>query len=256
MSEIDVENYAAQPWVATASDGGIGWPGDGPVHPRFYGTFPRKIRHYALTVGALSLESAIRAQTSLPARIMGLADRGEIREGNWADLVVFDLETIADQATFVEPHQHATDRPCAVTASSWSDGEIPMTLPGRVIASRKVRGEFPARTGASETLAGLWRSDRPHVMDWARPRVRPDLPSSEGLQESISRPHRVHGATPSQRTCHGFLRAWGVSAPVAHRQSFRARWTDSGARSLSGRRGEEVEESIVPRSRTAPVVEG
>ena len=51
MSEADVENYAGQPWVATASDGGIAWPGDGPVHPRFYGTFPRKIRHYALTAG-------------------------------------------------------------------------------------------------------------------------------------------------------------------------------------------------------------
>ncbi len=139
MSEIDVENYAAQPWVATASDGGIGWPGDGPVHPRFYGTFPRKIRHYALTVGALSLESAIRAQTSLPARIMGLADRGEIREGNWADLVVFDLETIADQATFVDPHQHATGIDHVLVNGEFvvEDGEILMTLPGRVIASRK-----------------------------------------------------------------------------------------------------------------------
>ena len=139
MSEIDVENYAAQPWVATASDGGIGWPGDGPVHPRFYGTFPRKIRHYALTVGALSLESAIRAQTSLPARIMGLADRGEVREGNWADLVVFDLETIADQATFVEPHQHATGIDHVLVNGEFvvEDGEILMTLPGKVIASRK-----------------------------------------------------------------------------------------------------------------------
>lgn len=144
MSEIDVENYAAQPWVATASDGGIGWPGDGPVHPRFYGTFPRKIRHYALTIGALSLESAIRAQTSLPARIMGLADRGEIREGNWADLVVFDLETIADQATFVDPHQHATgiDHVLVNGAFVVEDGEILLTLPGRVITSR--RGGRPA----------------------------------------------------------------------------------------------------------------
>ena len=63
---------------------------------------------HALTAGALSLESAIRAQTSLPARIMGLADRGEIREGYWADLVVFDLDSIADQATFTQPHQHST----------------------------------------------------------------------------------------------------------------------------------------------------
>ena len=91
MSEIDVENYAAQPWVATASDGGIAVPSDGSVHPRYYGTFPRKIRHYALTAGAISVEHAVRSQTSLPARIMGLRDRGEIREGYWADVVVFDM---------------------------------------------------------------------------------------------------------------------------------------------------------------------
>lgn len=144
MSEIDVENYAGQPWVATASDGGIGWPGDGPVHPRYYGTFPRKIRHYALTVGALSVESAIRAQTSLPARIMGLADRGEIREGYWADLVVFDLETISDQATFFEPHQHSTGIDHVLVNGEFvvEHGEILMALPGRVIASR--RGGRPA----------------------------------------------------------------------------------------------------------------
>ena len=138
MSEDDVENYAGQPWVATASDGGIAWPGDGPVHPRFYGTFPRKIRHYALTVGALSLESAIRAQTSLPARIMGLADRGEVREGYWADLVVFDLETITDQATFEQPHQHSTGIDHVLVNGEFvvEDGRIVMALPGKVIASR------------------------------------------------------------------------------------------------------------------------
>lgn len=144
MSEMDVENYAAQPWVATASDGGIGWPGDGPVHPRYYGTFPRKIRHYALTVGALSVESAIRAQTSLPARIMGLPDRGEIREGYWADLVVFDMKTIADRATFVDPHQHSAGIDHVLINGEFvvRDGEILMALPGRVIASR--RGGRPA----------------------------------------------------------------------------------------------------------------
>ena len=139
MSEDDVENYAGQPWVATASDGGIAWPGDGPVHPRFYGTFPRKIRHYALTAGALSLESAIRAQTSLPARIMGLADRGEVREGYWADLVVFDLETITDEATFTQPHQHSTGIDHVLVNGEFvvEGGRIVMALPGKVIASRK-----------------------------------------------------------------------------------------------------------------------
>jgi N-acyl-D-amino-acid deacylase len=141
MSEIDVENYAAQPWVATASDGGIAIPEDGSVHPRYYGTFPRKIRHYALTVGALSIEDAIRSQTSLPARIMGLEDRGEIREGYWADLVVFDLETIADQSTFFDPHQHATgiDHVIVNGASVVEEGEILYTLPGRILASQRGR---------------------------------------------------------------------------------------------------------------------
>lgn len=139
MSEIDVENYAAQPWVATASDGGIAWPGEGSVHPRFYGTFTRKIRHYALTAGALSVESAVRAQTSLPARIMGLADRGEIREGYWADLVVFDMETIADRATFVEPHQHSEGIDHVLVNGEFvvRDGVIVMAVPGKVLVSRR-----------------------------------------------------------------------------------------------------------------------
>jgi N-acyl-D-amino-acid deacylase len=139
MSEIDVENYAAQPWVATASDGGIAIPEDGSVHPRYYGTFPRKIRHYALTVGALSVEDAIRSQTSLPARIMGLEDRGEIREGYWADLVVFDMDTISDQSTFFEPHQHAAGIDHVIVNGEFvvEDGEILYTLPGRIIGSKK-----------------------------------------------------------------------------------------------------------------------
>jgi N-acyl-D-amino-acid deacylase len=139
MSETDVEQYAAQPWVATASDGGIAIPEDGSVHPRYYGTFPRKIRHYALEVGALPVEAAIRSQTSLPARIMGLQDRGEVRVGNWADLVVFDMETIADQATFFEPHRHATGIDHVIVNGEFvvDNGQILLTLPGRGVTSRR-----------------------------------------------------------------------------------------------------------------------
>jgi len=141
MSESDVENYAAQPWVATASDGGIALPDDGSVHPRYYGTFPRKIRQYAMTAGALSVEAAIRSQTSLPALIMGLQDRGEIRTGNWADIVVFDMETIADEATFFEPHQHASGIDHVIVNGEFvvEDGEILYALPGKVIPSTQPR---------------------------------------------------------------------------------------------------------------------
>jgi N-acyl-D-amino-acid deacylase len=107
MWEDDVEAYAARPWVATASDGGLAHPGDeGSVHPRYYGTFPRKIAVYARDRGVLSVAEAIRSATALPAAIMGLRDRGLLREGFWADVVVFDLDELEDRATFFEPHRY------------------------------------------------------------------------------------------------------------------------------------------------------
>ena len=136
MSELDVEAYAARPWVATASDGGISLPEDGPsIHARYYGTFPRKIRHYALEQGVLSLEAAIRSMTSLPAQIMGLRDRGLVREGLAADLVVFDIEEIADAATFVDPHQYAEgiDWVWVGGQAVVADGSPTWLLPGQVL---------------------------------------------------------------------------------------------------------------------------
>jgi len=153
MSEPDVERYAAQPWVATASDGGIALPGDGLVHPRYYGTFPRKIRRYALEAGVLTVEDAIRSQTSLPARILGLRDRGEIRPGFWADLVVFDLETIGDRATVFEPHQHAEGIVHVLVNGAFvvEEGRILLTTPGRVLTP--VREGFPTEDPAARTPA-------------------------------------------------------------------------------------------------------
>jgi N-acyl-D-amino-acid deacylase len=107
MSEKDVEAFAAAPWTATSSDAGIALPKDGPVHPRFYGAFPRKIRRYAIDRGLMTIEEAVRVSTSLPAHILGLSDRGELRVGQHADLVVFDPETIRDKADAFDPHQFA-----------------------------------------------------------------------------------------------------------------------------------------------------
>jgi N-acyl-D-amino-acid deacylase len=108
MAEMDMENIAKQAWVATSTDGGIALPEDGPsTHARFYGSFTRKIRHYAIERGAITLEHAVRSSTSLPARIMDLKDRGQLREGFAADIVIFDPARIRDKATFFEPHQHS-----------------------------------------------------------------------------------------------------------------------------------------------------
>jgi len=107
LSEYDIEPYAAQPWVATATDGWISMPEDGFTHPRVYGTFPRKLRRYALDRQVIAVEDAIRSSTSLPARILGLRERGLIQEGFYADVVVLDLETIRDRSTFFEPHQYS-----------------------------------------------------------------------------------------------------------------------------------------------------
>ncbi|MBI4538409.1 MAG: amidohydrolase family protein [Gemmatimonadetes bacterium] len=106
--EEDIEAFSAQPWAATSSDGGIALPEDGPaVHARYYGTYPRKIRRYALERGVISVEFAVRSGTSLPAQILGLRNRGLVREGFWADVVVMDLERVRDAASFTDPHRYA-----------------------------------------------------------------------------------------------------------------------------------------------------
>ncbi len=135
MSEIDIEAFYAQPWTATGSDANIALPSDGPVHARFYGTFPRKIRHYALEQGAISVEDAVRTSSSLPAQILGLRDRGQIREGFFADIVVFDLETIRDTATFFEPHQYAVGIEYVMVNGEFAveNGEMSWERAGRVL---------------------------------------------------------------------------------------------------------------------------
>jgi N-acyl-D-aspartate/D-glutamate deacylase len=108
MSEDDVRIYMKEPWVATASDGSSQIPGDTVPHPRSYGTFPRKIGRYAIGDGILPLEQAIRSSSGLPADILRLTDRGYLKPGQFADIVVFDPKTFRDTATFAKPHQYAT----------------------------------------------------------------------------------------------------------------------------------------------------
>ena len=109
MSEPDVALAVQQPWVSFNNDSQgtapTGLLGQEHPHPRAYGTFPRVIRKYVREDKLLSLEEAIRKMSSLPAQKMRLADRGVVKAGMWADLVVFDAATVTDKATFAQPNQ-------------------------------------------------------------------------------------------------------------------------------------------------------
>jgi N-acyl-D-amino-acid deacylase len=97
-----------QPFVATASDGRATVADDTVPHPRNYGCFPCKVGRFALDEKTVSLEHAIRSATGLPADILRLPERGYLKLGYYADVVVFDPKTFRDTATFDKPHQLAT----------------------------------------------------------------------------------------------------------------------------------------------------
>jgi len=110
MSEPDVETALGFPWTSIGSDAGAslaegGEDPTGLTHPRAYGNFPRVIARYVRDRGVLTLEAAIRKMTSWPATRMRLAGRGALREGLWADVVVFDLATLDDRATYDMPRE-------------------------------------------------------------------------------------------------------------------------------------------------------
>ncbi len=108
MSDDDVRLFMKEPYVATASDGSSMLPGKTVPHPRSYGTFPRKIGRYAIADQDISLQQAIRSASGLPADILKLPERGYLKVGYYADIVVFDPKTFRDKATFDVPHQYAT----------------------------------------------------------------------------------------------------------------------------------------------------
>jgi N-acyl-D-amino-acid deacylase len=139
MSESDVALAAIQPWVSfcndsegTAPDGVLGseFP-----HPRAYGTFPRVLRKYVREERRMPLEEAIRKFTSLPASRLRLADRGVLKVGLWADIVVFDAEQITDKATFSAPKQLSVGMQWVLIngVPVIADGVATNALPGRVL---------------------------------------------------------------------------------------------------------------------------
>lgn len=110
MSEDDVKTAMRFPWVSVGTDSAAIRPdgelGRGQPHPRAYGTFPRILGHYVREERILSLAEAVRKMTSLAAAQLKIRDRGLVREGFFADLVVFDPQRVIDRATFEQPHQY------------------------------------------------------------------------------------------------------------------------------------------------------
>jgi N-acyl-D-aspartate/D-glutamate deacylase len=135
MDEADVRYAMTMPWVATASDGSAKIDDGTRPHPRSFGTFPRKIGRYAIKDKVLSLPAAIRSASGLPAEIIGMTDRGMVRENLVADLVVFDPKEFEDLATYEKPFERSKGvRWLLVNGRvAIEDGEVQKTLAGRAL---------------------------------------------------------------------------------------------------------------------------
>jgi N-acyl-D-aspartate/D-glutamate deacylase len=139
MEEQEMRLFMKEPYVATASDGSSQVPGDTVPHPRSYGTFSRKIGRFAIEDKIITLEQAIRSASGLPADILRLPERGYLKAGYYADIVVFDPKTYRDKATFDQPHQYSTGvRYLFVNGRlAIEDGKQTAALPGRVLRHGK-----------------------------------------------------------------------------------------------------------------------
>lgn len=163
MDEEDVRMAMHLPWVATASDGGAKIPSADRPHPRSFGTFPRKIGRYAQELKILSLASAVRSASGLPADILGLTDRGYLRSGMVADVTVFDAATFVDMATFEEPFHAPTGLRYVFVAGvpAVYEGQATGALAGTAL--RKTKQKEPVivkKTTDSKALLAGWAASQ------------------------------------------------------------------------------------------------
>lgn len=136
MSDADLRAFMSQPWTMTSTDGELVGADEGITHPRAYGTFPRKLRRYVFDEKVLTLEQAVHSMTGLTASILRLRDRGEVRVGARADLVVFDPRTLRDNATYENPRQLSTGMRFVIVngALVLSEGRVTEVRAGRVLS--------------------------------------------------------------------------------------------------------------------------
>ena len=145
MDEDDVQRVIAFPHSMVASDG---LPNDGHPHPRLWGTFPRVLGRYSREIGLITLEDAVHRMTGLPAAVFGLTGRGEIREGNYADIVVFDPDTVIDRADFEHPTRAADgiDTVYVNGQAVMRAGAATGTRPGRTLRRQDLRAQSDSGT--------------------------------------------------------------------------------------------------------------
>jgi N-acyl-D-amino-acid deacylase len=138
MIERDIKTFYTQPWVMVASDGGIGGR-----HPRAAGSFPRVLGRFVREKHWFAIEEAIRKMTSLPARRLGLTDRGLVREGMKADLVIFDPKRVLDRATFKDAGllSIGIERVLVNGEPVWEQGRTTGRLPGAVLRKNSERAQ-------------------------------------------------------------------------------------------------------------------
>lgn len=139
MHDDDLETLMVQPWTMTSSDGGLVPMGSGVPHPRSYGAFTRKLEKYARDDGVVSLEHAIRSMTSLPALVFDMRDRGVLREGAAADVVVFDLARLRELSQYTDPHHYSEGMVHVFVngVAAIRDGELTGERPGSVLRKER-----------------------------------------------------------------------------------------------------------------------
>jgi len=135
MSERDIEHFLQHPNTMIDSDGDLLNFGEGHPHPRCYGAFPKVLGHFVRDKKIISLENAIHKITYLPAEKIGLKNRGRIQEDAFADLVIFDFDTIADNSTYTDPHHFPSGINYVLVNGEMvlQQGELTGQLPGKWI---------------------------------------------------------------------------------------------------------------------------
>lgn len=139
INEPDLERILVHPFTMIASDGTVVVFGKDAPHPRSYGTFPRVLAVYVREKKLLTLEEAVRKMTSMPAQRVRLADRGLLKQGMKADVVIFDPERITDRATYDQPHQYAEGVSHVIVNGSviLREGRMTEKRPGKVLRNGK-----------------------------------------------------------------------------------------------------------------------